>query len=42
LSEAVDEHLDKAFGALDDVPVRELVATSEALERPAWMATSPA
>jgi hypothetical protein len=33
MSEAVNEHLDKAFAALDDVPVRELVATSEALER---------
>jgi hypothetical protein len=29
----VDEHLDKAFASLDEVPVRELVATSEALER---------
>jgi len=29
----VDKHLDKAFASLDDVPVRELVATSEALER---------
>jgi hypothetical protein len=26
-------HLDKAFASLNDVPVRELVATSEALER---------
>jgi hypothetical protein len=33
MSNAVDEHLDKAFASLDDVPVRELVATSEALER---------
>ena len=33
MSDLVDEHLDKAFAALDDVPVRELMATSEALER---------
>jgi hypothetical protein len=33
MSDAVDEHLDKAFASLDDVPVRELYATSEALER---------
>jgi hypothetical protein len=33
MSDAVDEHLDKAFASLDDVPVRELMATSEALER---------
>jgi hypothetical protein len=33
VSGGVDEHLDKAFAALDDVPARELVATSEALER---------
>jgi hypothetical protein len=28
-----DKHLDEAFASLDDVPVRELMATSEALER---------
>ena len=33
MSDPVDKHLDKAFASLDDVPVRELVATSEALER---------
>jgi hypothetical protein len=33
MNDAVDELLDKAFASLDDVPVRELVATSEALER---------
>jgi hypothetical protein len=27
----VDEHLDRAFASLDEVPVRELEATSEAL-----------
>jgi hypothetical protein len=34
MSDAVDEHLDKAFASLDDVPVGELVATDKALERP--------
>jgi hypothetical protein len=33
MSDTVDEHLDKAFASLDDVPVRELYATAEALER---------
>ena len=33
MSDALDEHLDKAFASLDDVPVRELEATAEALER---------
>jgi hypothetical protein len=33
VSDAIDEHLDEAFASLDEVPVRELVATSEALER---------
>jgi hypothetical protein len=33
MSDAVERHLDDAFASLDDVPVRELVATSEALER---------
>jgi hypothetical protein len=33
MSDRVGKHLDKAFASLDDVPVRELVATSEALER---------
>ena len=33
MSDLVDEHLDRAFASLDEVPVRELVATSEALER---------
>ena len=33
MSDLVDEHLDKAFASLDDVPVRELMATSDALER---------
>ena len=33
MSELVDEHLDKAFASLDDLPVRELYATAEALER---------
>jgi hypothetical protein len=33
MSDGVDEHLDKAFASLDDVPVCELHATSEALER---------
>jgi hypothetical protein len=33
LSDSVDEHLDKAFASLDEVPVRELHATAEALER---------
>ena len=33
MSDAVDEHLDKAFASLDDVPVRELEATADALER---------
>jgi len=31
MSNAVDEHLNKAFASLDDVPARELMATSEAL-----------
>ena len=33
MSDPVDEHLDKAFASLDDFTVRELEATSEALER---------
>ena len=33
MSDAVDEHLDKAFASLDDIPSRELHATAEALER---------
>jgi hypothetical protein len=33
VSEPVGKHLDEAFASVDDVPVRELVATSEALER---------
>jgi len=33
LSDRVDKHLDKVFASLDNVPVRELVATSQALER---------
>jgi hypothetical protein len=33
MSDAVDEHLDKAFASLDDIPSRELYATAEALER---------
>jgi hypothetical protein len=31
MSDAVDEHLDKAFASLDDFTVRELEATAEAL-----------
>ena len=50
MSDAVDEHLDKAFASLDDIPSRELYATAEALERrkearvtsPASSVTSPA
>jgi hypothetical protein len=34
MSDALDEHLDKAFASLDDISVRELEATAEALERP--------
>jgi hypothetical protein len=33
MSDAVDEHLDKAFASLDDIPSRELHATADALER---------
>jgi hypothetical protein len=33
MSAAADRHLDKAFASLDEVPVRELHATAEALER---------
>ena len=33
MSDAVERHLDKAFASLDDVPVRELQAPAEALER---------
>ena len=33
MSDAVDEHLDKAFASLDEIPSRELHATAEALER---------
>ena len=33
MNDLVDEHLDKAFASLDDLPVRELYATAEALER---------
>ena len=33
MSDPVDEHLDKALESLDDLTVRELEATSEALER---------
>jgi plasmid stabilization system protein ParE len=33
MSDAVERHLDEAFAFLDDVPVRELEATAEALER---------
>ena len=33
MTDPVDEHLDKAFTSLDDISVRELEATSEALER---------
>ena len=33
MSEAVDEHLDRAFASLDDVPARDLHATAQALER---------
>ena len=31
MTDAVDEHLDKAFASLDEVPVRELMATAEAV-----------
>ena len=31
MSDAVDEHLDKAFASVDDLTVRELEATAEAL-----------
>ena len=33
MSDAVDEHLDKAFASLNELTVRELRATAEALER---------
>ena len=33
MSGPLDEHLDRAIAALDDLTVRELDATSEALER---------
>ena len=33
MSDAVDEHLDEAFASLDDLTVRELQATADALER---------
>jgi hypothetical protein len=33
VSDAVDEHLDKAFASLDDVPIRELQATADAIGR---------
>ena len=33
VSDAVERHLDKAFASLDNVPVRELQATAEALDR---------
>jgi hypothetical protein len=33
LSDAVDEHLDKALASLDDVPMRELQATADAIGR---------
>jgi hypothetical protein len=33
MSDVVDEHLDKAFASLDDIPSRELHATADALER---------
>jgi hypothetical protein len=33
MSDAVDEHVAKALAALDDVSVRQLHATAEALER---------
>jgi DNA topoisomerase IB len=33
MSDAVDKHLDKAFASLDDVPARELHATSDAIGR---------
>jgi hypothetical protein len=29
----LDEHLDKAFASLDDVPIRELQATADAIGR---------
>jgi hypothetical protein len=31
VSDLVDEHLDRAIASLDDVPVRELEATAEAI-----------
>ena len=33
MSDPVDEHPDKAFASLDDIPSRELHATADALER---------
>ena len=33
MSDAVDKHLDKAFASLDDVPIRELQATADAIGR---------
>ena len=33
MSDRVDEHPDKAFSSLDDIPSRELHATADALER---------
>jgi hypothetical protein len=33
MSEAVDEYLDRALASLDDLTVRELEATAQALER---------
>ena len=43
MSDPVDEHLNKAFACLDDVPARELYATARALERRRdALASSPA
>jgi hypothetical protein len=33
MSDAIDKHLDKAFASLDDVPIRELQATADAIDR---------
>jgi hypothetical protein len=33
MSDAVERHLDKAFASLDDVPIRELQATADAIGR---------
>jgi hypothetical protein len=33
MSDPVDKHLDKTFATLDEVTVRQLMATSETLER---------